>query len=90
MGCMHEIPCTCDEYLEKITEDQLLNLRIEFGRVITDPPKAIATGNAIPMFVEGEPKPNTKTMNKLRKKEAVAAVKKVNQFLEKKFGYIII
>lgn len=33
--CQHEVPCTCDEYLNRLTEKELLNLRIQFGRVPT-------------------------------------------------------
>lgn len=92
--CQHEVPCICDEYLNGLTQEQLMNLRIEFGTVITNAQQALATGSVLLAFVDSGPKPNVKlflyAMRRMAKREAAKSAKKINQVLEEKFGYIIL
>lgn len=88
--CFHEFPCTCDEYLNRLTQDQLINLRVQLGKVVTDPQKAMAAGFAICMFVASDPSVGPRRFYKAQRKEAIKAVEKTNKVLSEKFGYIII
>lgn len=31
--CGHQVPCTCPEYLDKLSEGELRNLRLEFAKI---------------------------------------------------------
>lgn len=36
MRCEHEVPCTCPEFLNRLSKKQLENLRVQFGKVVVD------------------------------------------------------
>ncbi len=82
--CRHEAPCTCNGYLNRLSEEQLLNLRTQFGKVVVDKKKAGTGGFIICMYIGGCP------TTRKQKKESAKAVNKINQVLKEKFGYIVV
>ena len=35
--CYHSVPCDCWSNLKNISYDELLNLRVQFGKIVVDP-----------------------------------------------------
>ena len=74
MRCQHEVPCTCLEYLDRLTEEQLVNLRGQLGKVV-----ALSRRPWSPFL--------TYWFDKRRAQQEVAAV---NAVLKRKFGFIVV
>lgn len=84
--CEHEVPCTCDEYLEKLTLDQLLNLRIEFGKIVTDSTKY---PGAVIMEIS-DSSIISKLFGRSIIKEAKESITKINKAMEQKYGCLVV
>ena len=86
--CGHEVPCDCEEYLNRCSREQLENLRIQFGIVVYNE-RALGTV-AIPIEEHGEFGPIKQPSGRCLERQARKRVKKVNEVLVKRFGYAIV
>ncbi len=90
--CGHEVPCLCDSYLQGLSYEQLLRLRVGYSIVVLpDHFQKSPTLAAIPIIIEGDGAPeNPRTEFRRAKNEAKLACAKIDRVLHDKFRVIFV
>ena len=86
--CEHEVPCTCEEYLNRCSREELENLRIRFGIVVHND-RALGIV-AIPIEEHDEFGPVKQPSRKSLERRARKSTEKVNEALIGRFGYAVV